>query len=229
VSSAEDYIKARLASGALTTEHIEELVRGWQESHGLEVDGRPGPLTITTIENELRARVGPPPIPSPRCWPLRILPDLRRPVVTSRHFTRNPDRKNHNGVDLFYSYKPGIDPPMKLGDGGRTEKWWIPDRTHAIAGAAGRVELAGNSATGFRVWLDIGGGWHLGYFHLSMLLVQPGELLALGAPVGIVGDNPAGHDARHLHFELYFGALSRYPVGTRDPEAFLEGARYFSE
>lgn len=224
MTSARDYIAGELAAGRITPDHVEELTRFYQAGHGLLVDGKPGPATRATLEAELAARRGPLPFPD-RVWPLKVLPDGRRPVITSGHFVRNPDRKNHNGVDLFYRYAPGTDAPMKVGDGGRTRSgWFIPDNTPAIAVARGRVELAGSSRTGLRVWIDVGAGWHVGYFHLTRLDVKVGDLVERGTPIGIVGDNPVDVDARHLHFEIYLGDLDQYPRGTRDPQPILEAA-----
>lgn len=163
-------------------------------------------------------------LPYHRCWPLRMLADGRRPAITSRHALRNPDRPTHRGVDLFYRYQQG-DPPMRVGDGGRTGRWWIPDNTWAVAPADGLVELAVNSRTGHRVWVRHAGGLLTGGFHMTTLAVKPGDAVRMGDPIGVVGDNPADHDARHLHWEVYEGAIGRYPRGTVDPERWLRGAK----
>lgn len=225
MSSADDYNRRQLASGALGVELVTELVVAFQRDNNLEADGFAGPHTLEALEAVRAVRLGPPPLPAVRCYPLRALADGRRPEVTSRFRTRNADRPTHNGIDLFYRYAEGKDPPMKVGDGGRTSRWWIPDRTPAIAVAAGRIVIAGASKTGFRAWLELGAGWFAGYFHLAELLVRAGDVVELGTPIGIVSDNPADHDARHLHFELYHGELGGYPRGSRDPEALLEGAK----
>lgn len=162
-------------------------------------------------------------LPYHRCYPLRALPDGRKPTITSRHALNNPERKNHYGVDLFYAYKPS-DPPMKLGDGGRTPKWWIPDQTWAIAPADGLLELAGNSRTGYRAWIRHAGGLLTGGFHMTELAVKAGDAVKMGDAIGVVGDNPIDHDARHLHWECYLGPIAKYPRGTLDPERFLRGA-----
>jgi hypothetical protein len=162
-------------------------------------------------------------MPARRCWPLRALPDGRKPVVTSRHAIHNKSRPNHYGCDLFYAYR-NDDPPMKIGDGGRTKGWFIPERTWAIAQADGLVEIAGNSRTGFRVWIRHAGGLATGGFHFTELAVKPGDAVRMGDRVGIVGDNPADHDPDHLHTELYRGELRKYPRGTLDPELFWRGA-----
>jgi hypothetical protein len=77
-------------------------------------------------------------LPADRCYPLRALADGRRPTVTSRHAIHNPERPTHRGCDLFYRFQAG-DPPMRVGDGGRTSRWWIPEGTWAIAPADGLV------------------------------------------------------------------------------------------
>jgi hypothetical protein len=44
-----DYNAAQLAAGALTTDHVTELVRHWQAGHGLTADGMAGPRTIASL------------------------------------------------------------------------------------------------------------------------------------------------------------------------------------
>lgn len=223
MNDADDYNRSRLDAQALLPQHVTELVRHWQATHGLDVDGKAGPRTVAAIDAATSARTSATPFPAQRCYPLRALADGRLPMVTSGFHTRNPSRPTHNGCDLFYQYRAG-DPPMKDGDHGRAGRWWIPDNTMAVACAAGRVVLAGSSPTGYRVWIDHGQGWHVGYFHLTRLEVHVGDVVEMGTPVGIVGDNPVDNDARHLHFELYFGELSAYPKGCRDPEIWLLGS-----
>lgn len=160
------------------------------------------------------------------CWPLRKLADGRRPVITSGHCKRNPERTNHYGVDLFYRWLIS-DGLVRIGDGGATgskgvPKWFIPANTQAVAVAPGRVAIAGPSATGFRVWLEIGPQRYVGYFHLSDCKVVVGDLLFAGDEIGTVHDNPRDHDAEHLHFEEYRGDLAHYPRGTYDAQESLD-------
>jgi len=197
--TAAEYNAAQLAAGKLTTEHVTELVRHWQASAGLEVDGMAGPVTIASIEASIRpARFLANPLPK--------LPDGRVAAITSEF--RPPDRPNHDGVDLFYPWRAGDEPDF-VGDkgcAGKTAdgkpKWVIPYNTFAIAAAHGTVLTAGNSKTGYRVWIDHGNGLRSGYFHLLDVRVGVGWPVEAGTPLGLVGDNPADHDGRHLHFEL---------------------------
>ncbi len=232
LTKARDYNRAQLAAGKLTIAHVTELVMAYQGSNGLEVDGMAGSKeTLPSLDKAIQERVQNAttleivPLPGSRCWPLRCLPDGRKPVITSQF--RRPDRPNHPGVDIFYPYRAG-DPAMRIGDGGREKKWWIPEGTEALAVADGKVVLAGKVPTGFRVWLDIGDDYRVGYMHLSELLVQVGEEVTRGTPVGIIGDNPIDTDPDHLHFELHRGSLDGYPRGLVDPEQLLTDAPYLT-
>lgn len=210
--NADDFNAQQLSLGRLTYAHVTELVKAWQASRGLEVDGRAGPATIATL--------GAAPAPSPAhlppklSLPLPVLPDGRAPVITSEF--RPPDRPKHDGVDLFYRWRAG-DKPDFAGDHGAagknpdgTPKWVVPYECLAIAAAAGKVHSAADSGTGHYCWIDHGNGWRTGYFHLIDLRVAVGERVEVGHPIGLVGDNPADNDARHLHFELS-------PVDRYDP------------
>lgn len=219
--SAADFIRAQLDSGRLTADHIEELVRSWQEERELAVDGLPGPRTLASIERaaalrQLELATG------ITTWPLRLLADGRRPAITSGFRTK--DRPGHDGVDLFYPYLD-TDPPVAAGDGGAVVKrgdrrWWIPPGTCAVAAGAGRVLQAGRLSTGLRLWIDHGHGLRTGYFHLATLLVSDGDQVEAGQALGLVGDNPRAHDATHLHFEV--SPTNHY--APRDPRPFLERA-----
>lgn len=215
MSSADDYNAKQITSGTFTIEHVTELVRFWQVNHPpLEVDGMAGSMTLASMAGAVR------PAPFLAC-PLPALADGRRAVVTSSF--RPADRPNHDGCDWFYPWAAG-DKPDFVGDhgaAGRTPagapKWVVPTGTLALAAAPGTIQLADNSPTGYRAWIDHGNGWRTGYFHLLDLRAKVGDRVAVGAPVGLVGDNPADNDGRHLHFEL--SPVDRYE--PTDPEPFL--------
>ncbi len=213
---------------------MKTAVIAFQHAHGLVEDGIVGPLTKAALD-ALVSRVAMNSgetvlvhgleMPAVRCWPLRMLKDGRKPTITSRHCSHEPTRPTHYGADLFYVYRAD-DPPMKVGDGGRTTRWWIPDETHAIAPADGIVERCGDSGTGKFAWVRHAGGLCTGNFHLSRLIVKIGQIVKMGDSLGIVGDNPRDNDARHLHGELYQGdPLHTYPHGTLDPELWWIGAQ----
>lgn len=208
----------------------ETAVRMFQASRALVVDGIVGPKTWTAVLRPDTTAVRAP-FPAERCWPLRCLPDGRKPQITSRHSSRNPSRSNHHGVDVLYAWKL-TDPPKKIGDSGRTARWAIPEDTFCIAPFAGEVVIAGNSPTGMRVWLRNDSGWNSGFFHMDYLSVRAGQVLDLGAPIGRVNDSPRGDDPDHLHFELYWGDIvddvrrGLYPRGTTDPELMLGTTPY---
>jgi murein DD-endopeptidase MepM/ murein hydrolase activator NlpD len=227
--NADEYNKAELVAGRLTLAHITVLVRKFQEACGFRgtvgpraLDGKAGPNTQRELDKLLQTTD---PVPKTGVFKLALpLPDLadgRRATITSSF--RPADRPNHDGVDLFYRWRPG-DQPSFVGDKGAatrnadgTPRWVVPYETPAVAAADGIVQIAGNSATGYRCWVDHGNGMRTGYFHLLDLDVAVGQRVTVGARIGRVGDNPADNDGRHLHFEL--SPSDRYaPI---DPAPYL--------
>lgn len=213
MSAADEFNKTEIAAGRLTAAHITTLVRSFQETHGVNPDGKCGKDTRAVLES-----LAPPPPPAPGALPtpaqfsiaspLPTLADGRTAKLTSAF--QSSDRPDHNGVDLFYRWKAG-DKPDFVGDKGcatrlpdGTPKWVIPYGVTARAVAAGVIQLCGPSPTGWRVWIDHGNGLRSGYFHLLDLAagILPGAKVAIGAELGQVGDNPKDRDARHLHFEI---------------------------
>jgi Peptidase family M23 len=227
MSKADYFNHAELVAGRLTMAHITELVMYYQRSEGyLAVDGMFGPATRKDLEDygEFHTATAPKQDKFLSC-PMPLLgPYHRVAQVTSGHNSVNPDRPDHNGCDFFYRWQPG-DLPDFVGDkGGATKqkdgtpKWVVPYGVHALAAAGGKVQIAGNSPTGYRLWIDHGNGWRTGYFHLLNLKVAVGQGVTVGQPLGLVGDNPKDHDGRHLHFEL--SPVDRYaPV---NPELYFK-------
>lgn len=214
--SAESFNARQVASGKLTNSHITKLVEFWQRGHDLDDDGYAGSMTIDSLDKSGEIE---------KFWPLRRLSDGRFPVITSKFHTENEGRSTHMGVDMFYPWLDS-DPDVPLGDGGAIKKhgkrkWWYPPGSVAVAAADGVVQLAGDTNTGFRVWVDHGNGERSGYFHGSEVLVEVGEPVSALEPLIVVGDNPKGHDAKHLHFEV--SPVDRY--APMNPRAWLRGAK----
>lgn len=65
-TTPDEYNQAQIANGSLTPARITELVYGWQERHGLTIDGKAGAgQTIPSIDAAIAARRAPPPPPPP--------------------------------------------------------------------------------------------------------------------------------------------------------------------
>ncbi len=207
MTNAVDFTREELERGRLTPAHVAELVRRFQFTQGLTVDGIMGPATRAALDALMGAPLAH--VSTPLRFlanPLPKLADGRVARVTSGF--QSADRPDHNGIDWFYEWRAG-DLPKTTGDGlaatrlpSGNPKWGVPFGTLAQAAAPGRVVLAGNSPTGYRVWIDHGNGLRSGYFHLTGIAVSVGDVVKLGDPLGPVGDNPKDIDARHLHFEV---------------------------
>ena len=76
-----------------------------------------------------------------------------------------------------------------------------------IAAANGRVALAAPlRVRGNAVILDHGLGVYSGYYHLSQILVQEGQMVAQGETIGLLGNTGLSTGA-HLHWEMSVGGV----------------------
>lgn len=88
--------------------------------------------------------------------------------------------------------------------------------TLVVAPARGRVVLARPLVVrGQAILLDHGWGVHSGYFHLSEILVQEGELVEQGQPIGRVGATGLVSGA-HLHWEMRVGLVAVDPLEWKE-------------
>ena len=215
--SAESFNAKMMASGEFSPAHIVRLVEYWQRQHDLVVDGYAGRNTLASV------------IPSTaleKFYPLKCLDDGREPQITSGFHTENGSRPGHDGVDFFYRWLDS-DPGVFAGLGGAImvngkRRWWYPEGAVACAAAAGAVQKANMTKTGFRVWIDHGNGERTGYFHGEEGLVKVGDFVDAGEPVIVVGDNPNGGYKKHLHFEV--SPVDRY--APMNPRQWLSGAKH---
>ncbi len=91
-----------------------------------------------------------------------------------------------------------------------------PEGTAVLAPARGVVSLSGEFFyQGKLVYLDHGSGLSTGYFHLSEILVNLGDTVEAGQPIGLVGAT-GRVSGPHLHWVARYGRLSI------DPAALLE-------
>lgn len=80
------------------------------------------------------------------------------------------------------------------------------------APAAGRVVVAEPmKIRGNNVWLDHGWGVYSGYFHLSSLAVEPGQLVKPGQVLGTVGTTGRS-TGPHLHWEMRVNGVAVDPL-----------------
>lgn len=170
----------------------------------------------------------PPPVPPsyPECvFPLPLLGG-RAAQVTSASRWNNKSRPTHQGDDWMYRRIASDLDPVGDGFGTTNRRWIVPEGTPALAVRDGIVRIAqfGATSTGHRLYVQHEDGYRSGYFHLTEILVVPGQFVRAGEPVGLVGDNPKVVDPRHLHFEISEG-VDYAPV---DPTEYLKkhGAKH---
>lgn len=189
-----------------TIHEFRALVRNWQESHGLKVDGIIGPKTRAS----LRRYVGDPPdVPSPMLPPGELdvgtVPmkyEGHTPVVTDGFGRDKRGGKGHLGVDLMFKR-------IKAGEvrlPSHTRWFWCPTgQVMAVACAPGEViRIVRSKSQGIAVYIKHGRYMSV-YRHLTTTPLVYGSDVTEGEFVGIVGHAPkAGkRGINHLHFEIW--------------------------
>ncbi|MBV8363290.1 MAG: M23 family metallopeptidase [Candidatus Eremiobacteraeota bacterium] len=123
-----------------------------------------------------------------------IDPVAGAPIVGCFCYRTDPSTQFHPGLDLGADY-------------GETVR----------AAAAGTVATADwDGGFGLKVDIDHGNGYHSWYAHLSKTLVQAGQHVVKGEPIGLVGSTGFS-TGPHLHYQLM---LNGSPI---DPTAYLSG------
>jgi murein DD-endopeptidase MepM/ murein hydrolase activator NlpD len=119
----------------------------------------------------------------------------RDPVITSDFGPR--DSGFHIGVDILYPALPG-DPqghPYTTHSG----RWHHPAGIPALAVLPGVVTLARMESNGGHVVIQHDDDFFTGYRHLRPQIVEVGDRVRAGTPVGVIGKGKAG--VIHLHFD----------------------------
>lgn len=82
----------------------------------------------------------------------------------------------------------------------------LPDGTEVLASAAGIVSKTGYEGLGGNyIILNHGDGWYTRYYHLSQILIKPGDKVLQGSLIGRSGNSGSGASRHHLHFEVHPG------------------------
>jgi len=128
----------------------------------------------------------------PRLWALPFLLPARGPVSSPfgvRRVYNGEPRGYHSGLDIA-----------------------APRGTPVRAAAAGVVALAGELFyTGRTVFLDHGLGLFTAYFHMDEIRVRPGQPVAAGDVLGVVGSTGRS-TGPHLHWGAYLEGVKADPL-----------------
>jgi murein DD-endopeptidase MepM/ murein hydrolase activator NlpD len=139
-----------------------------------------------------------------RLWQDALSPPVAGPITTvfgaRRSYQGGPADGSHAGIDIA-----------------------VPLGTRVLASAAGRVAWVGELPDrGRGVIVDHGLGLFTGYFHLSQILAQPGQVVSKGDVLGLAGSTGLS-TGPHVHWEvviaetnvdgLLFSKLSLPPAG----------------
>jgi murein DD-endopeptidase MepM/ murein hydrolase activator NlpD len=180
----------------------------------------------------LHASVTPPPLPPP-AERLAVAPRFGRPLdsATAARVAREGElalavgRRSHESPPRWTA--PFVRPrasAVSSGFGtGRTFNGQVTSRHLGVdfRGAVGAPIRAANRGVvalvdtfflgGRVVYLDHGGGLTTGYLHLSRILVAPGDTVARGQTIGLVGAT-GRVTGPHLHWTARYGALTVNPL-----------------
>ncbi len=129
-----------------------------------------------------------------RLWGGLFRPPLEKlritsPFGTRRSYNRGPASSYHEGID-----------------------YGAVEGTPVLAASDGRVALAEPlTVRGKAVIIEHGLGVYSGYWHLSEIDVQVGQMVKQGDPIGKVGDTGLASGA-HLHWEIRVGDINVDPM-----------------
>lgn len=175
----------------------------------------------------------------PTVFPLPILPDGRKPRITSGHWKENPSRgprpatptkegyRGHQGADIMYPYLENTDPPRsELKSKGRiTGNFWAPEDVWVLAYAGGLVRNVANRENGWRLSIRHPDGRETTYRHLTQPIVKTGEQVQAGQRLAQL--DKRGSPA-HLHFEMREKGRYGYEQSV-NPRRYLEAINFLTE
>jgi murein DD-endopeptidase MepM/ murein hydrolase activator NlpD len=157
-------------------------------------------------------------MPLPRLawtWPLPTLffeaIGKTYPAVVSNEY-----QGKHIGQDICYRRDASNFTRAKYPPGTHegTREFFCPAGTPVLAAAQGQVRAVQPAKTGLAVILDHGDGWETWYLHLEQVAVKPGDVVAAGQGLGVVGWDPQDPEGfRHLHFAIRYRGQPVLPTG----------------
>jgi murein DD-endopeptidase MepM/ murein hydrolase activator NlpD len=116
----------------------------------------------------------------------------------------------------------GFDPPASpYGAGHRGIDIAAPAGTPVVAPAAGVVSFAGRVAGQLFVSLDHGAGLVSTASYLGATLVDEGDPVTAGQPIGSTGAGHAGAALEHLHFGVRLGGIYVDPLDYLSPASLV--------
>lgn len=123
--------------------------------------------------------------------------------------SRDGGSRKHAGVDVMF--KRLAAEPVGLPNG--TKNYYMPNDVPALAAYDGKIEKSAFIGTGGWVTINHGDGIKTNYAHLTKLFKKPGDIVARGDAIGLIGDNPKASDPKHLHFEYVKNGVKIDPEG----------------
>ncbi len=156
-------------------------------------------------ENELAREIGRRAHDTPPLWGASFLRP-RPSAVTSRFGSGRTFNGTVSSRHLGVDFSGGVGATVRAANRG-------------VVALADTFFLAGRV-----VYLDHGGGVVTGYFHLSRILVSPGDTVERGQEIGLVGAT-GRVTGPHLHWSARYGALTVNPVDLLSLGADYYGAR----
>jgi len=223
--NAAEFNAREVAAGRVTAEHLSLVggldsgeyllrVRRWQDDHGLEADGKLGPMTRAEMDRELdrlAQRL------VTRCIP--VAPWLGHEAKVSCGFGPRQTGQ-HWGADLMIPWQPGE--PLPPGQSRAYKLRWV--YTYAVAAAEGRVTGVATQDNGMWLWIEHSDGMRTQYGHLhpDRVEVERGDVVAMGQRIG-----PPCAEAQEWPPHLHLGLSPVTHRIYRDPVPWLRagGAR----
>ena len=218
-----------------------KAVADWQAAKGLISDGKLGRSTWKVMKPLLSvvSSSSSPSVSAPykRIFPLPVLKDGRKPKITSKHWRENSSRAprpaghpdgrygGHQGLDIMYPYKPGVDPPKselkKKRRIDRRGKYWSPEYVWVTAFGPGKVisKPRFSKKLGWKVHIRHPDGLQSTYQHLSKPIVKKDDFVKAGERIAQLSSRVS---LVHLHFEIRKKGRYRYRQSV-NPRPYLKG------